>query len=427
VSANGPGAVARLRQARRLLISEGAKPVASRLLDRVSRKLSPPGLSRLDITRADLTRAGELAEHSYPQPGRLPLAPGEPMTVAWVTTPPTPGSGGHTTMFRMVQALQDLGHRCIVYLHDPHQGALEHQIALMRQGWPWVTAEVRGVRDGIDDAHAIFATGWYTAYPVLTTPARGARFYLVQDFEPWFAPIGSVSLLTEETYRFGFHGVTAGRFLAHKLSTEYGMPADHFDFGCDRDVYRLPSPASEAPAGRAGICYYSRPTTPRRAFELAVVALDLFKERHPDVDVHIFGGDSPAFPFPVIDHGKLTPAGLNELYGQCVAGLALSATNVSLVPQEMLAAGCIPVVNDAPHNRMVLDLDTVAWSPPSPYALAATLGRLVERSDADRAAAAWAAADSVRGAPAWADAGATVEQVVRRVVTEAQPAASLVS
>jgi glycosyltransferase involved in cell wall biosynthesis len=420
----GPGASARLRQTRRLLAAEGARPVASRVLDRVSRKLSPPGLSRLDVTRADLVRAGELAERGYPLPAPLPLSAGEPMTVAWVTTPPTPGSGGHTTMLRMVQALEDLGHRCIVYLHDPHQGALEHQSALMRQGWPWVTAEVRGVRDGIEDAHAIFATGWYTAYPVLTSPARGARFYLVQDFEPWFAPIGSVSLLTEETYRFGFHGVTAGRFLAHKLSTEYGMPADHFDFGCDRDVYGFDP---EGSGTRSGICYYSRPTTPRRAFELAVVALDLFKERHPDVDVHIFGGDSPAFPFGVIDHGKLTPAGLNELYGQCVAGLALSATNVSLVPQEMLAAGCIPVVNDAPHNRMVLDLDTVAWSAPSPYALAATLGRLVERSEAQRAAAATAAAASVAGGPTWAQAGATVEQVVRRVVVEAQRATSLAS
>jgi glycosyltransferase involved in cell wall biosynthesis len=335
-----------------------------------------------------------------------------------VTTPPTFGSGGHTTMLRMVQALQDAGHRCIVYLHDPHQGDLDHHVRVLREGWPWVTAEVRGVRDGLQDAHAIFATGWYTAYPVLTSPARGARFYLVQDYEPWFSPVGSIAMLAEETYRFGFHGVTAGRFLAHKLAADFGMPADHFDFGCDRAVYGMDD---RDPAQRSGVCYYSRPTTPRRAFELAVVALDLLKQRHPEVDVHVFGGDSPAFPFPVIDHGKLTVAELNELYNTCVAGLALSATNVSLVPQEMLAAGCIPVVNDAPHNRMVLDLDTVAWSSASPYALAETLAELVARPPAARAAAARAAAASVADAPTWADAGATVERIVRRVVLAAEP------
>jgi hypothetical protein len=40
--------------------------------------------------------------------------------------------------------------------------------------------------------------------------------------------------------------------------------------------------------------------------------------------------------------------------GAAAVGLVLSATNMSLVPYEMLAACCIPVVNDAEHNRCVL-------------------------------------------------------------------------
>jgi glycosyltransferase involved in cell wall biosynthesis len=423
---SGPGPIERLRQTRRLLRSEGAAPVAARMLDRASRRLAPPGLSRLAVSRADLVRSGELAAEGYPQPAPLPLADGEPMTVAWVTTPPQYGSGGHTTMFRMVEALQQAGHRCIVYLYDPHEGALDHQIGVLREGWPWVTAEVRGASDGIEDAHAIFATGWYTAYPVLTSPARGARFYLVQDFEPWFYSVGSMSLLAEDTYRFGFHGVTAGRWLAHKLAADYGMPGDHFDFGCDLATYAI-DPSDQAASARSGVCYYCRPSTPRRAFELAVVALDLFKERHPEIEIHTFGGDASRFPFPVTDHGTLTPAGLNELYGRCIAGLALSASNVSLVPQEMLAAGCIPVVNDAEHNRMVLDLDAVAYAPGTPYALADALSRLVSRPAGERAAAARAAAAAVQDTPSWADAGRTVEQTVRRVVTAAQPAESLIA
>ncbi len=78
-----------------------------------------------------------------------------------------------------------------------------------------------------------------------------------------------------------------------------------------------------------------------------------------------------------IDHGLCTPDELNAIYNRCFAGLSLSLTNVSLVPHEMLSAGCIPVVNDAQHNRVVLDNDHVVYAPPSPAALAAALSDVV--------------------------------------------------
>jgi len=123
-------------------------------------------------------------------------------------------------------------------------------------------------------------------------------------------------------------------------------------------------------------------------------------------------------PFAATDHGLLTPDQLNQLYNRCIAGLALSATNVSLVPHEMLASGCIPVVNDAEQNRVVLDNSEVAYAPATPFELADALSALVERPQAERAAAAEAAAASVQGA-SWAHAGAQVESIVRRVVRAA--------
>jgi len=240
--------------------------------------------------------------------------------------------------------------------------------------------------------------------------------YFVQDFEPAFYAAGSEALLAEATFRFGFHGVTAGRWLAGRLREEYGMPADHFDFGCDLEHYALDdSPGAQE--RRTGVSYYCRPSTPRRAHELALMALDLFAERHPEVDLHLYGEPAGRLPFRATEHGLLTPAQLGELYNRCVAGLALSATNVSLVPHEMLAAGCIPVVNDAPQNRIVLDNDEVAYAPATPFDLAARLARLVERPAAERAAAAQRAAQSVAGA-SWEAAGATVERAVRHAVLQ---------
>jgi glycosyltransferase involved in cell wall biosynthesis len=409
------GAIDRVRQARRLLRTEGYAGIAARVAGRASNRISPPGSARLPITGADLERAAAIAAAGWKLPAPLPAEPGEPITIAWVSTPPGPGSGGHTTMFRLVSALEQAGHRCIVYLRDEHGWALDQHEQVIRSWWPWVKADVRDAAAGIDDAHAIFATAWETAYPVLASPARGTRFYLVQDFEPWFYPAGSESLLAEATYRFGFHGVTAGRWLSELLRRDYGMAADYFDFGRDL-TYALD--ASVVARERTGVCFYSKSDTPRRAYALAVLALDLFAKRHPEVGIHLYGVEAKRLPFAATDHGLQTPEQLNSLYNRCVAGLVLSATNVSLVPHEMLAAGCIPVVNDAEQNRLVLDNSHVAYAHATPFELAEALCALVERPLAQRVAAAEAAAASVHGT-SWDDVGAAVVRIVERVVDNA--------
>jgi hypothetical protein len=413
-----PGPLGRVRQARRLIEADGASAIVERLANRAAQKLTPQGTVRLPVSREDLVRAGEIAADGWRLPAPLPAAPGAPLTVAWVCAPPGPGSGGHRTMFRMVHALEQAGHTCILYLVDRHGWDIEQHRVTIRTVWPELAAEVRDARAGIEDAHAIFATDWASAYPVLASPARGARLYFVQDFEPWFYPQGSEALLAEATYRFGFHGVTAGAWLSTLLARDYGMNADHFDFGCDLGRYSLGATTSSE---RTGVCYYARYSKPRRAFELGVVALQLFAERHPEVDIHFYGDRVGKLPFRAIDHGTLTPEACNDLYQRCVAGLVLSATNVSLVPHEMLASGCLPLVNDAEHNRIVLDNDHVVYAPATPFELANALSDLVQRDAATRTAAAAAAAASVQSC-SWAESGAKVEQIVRRVVDEAQAA-----
>jgi O-antigen biosynthesis protein len=405
-------AVARLRQTGRLLRAEGYAGVTARLRRRAARRIAPPGSGPLPVPREHLVRAAEVAASGWRLPPALPARPGRPLTVAWVCAPPGPGSGGHTTMFRMVSALERAGHTCIVYLDDRHGGSLDAQRQGIRSWWPWVDAEIRDAAAGIEDANAIFATAWETAYTVLASRAKGMRFYLVQDFEPAFYPAGSEALLAEATYRFGFHGVTAGSWLSQLLRRDYGMAADHFDFGCDLDRYALDRSQD---GERTGVCFFSRPDTPRRAFQLGAAALELLADRHPAVDIHLFGDSAGRLPFAATDHGVLTPERLSALYNRCVAGLVLSATNVSLVPHEMLAAGCIPVVNDAEQNRVVLDNDHVVYAAATPFDLAGALGALLERPARELAAAAEAAAASVEGT-SWADAGGAFESIVTTAV-----------
>jgi glycosyltransferase involved in cell wall biosynthesis len=417
-----PGITGRIGQTRRLLHGEGAAGVTDRLRARAARILVPPGRTRLPVDRDGLMRAAEIAAAGWVLPAAPPARPGEPLTVGLVCVPPSAGSGGHTTMFRILAALEGAGHTCVVYLHDRHGWSIEQHRRTIRSWWPWLRADIRDAGE-IEDCDALLATAWQTAYPVLASPARAKRFYFVQDFEPAFYPAGSEALLAEATYRFGFHGITAGRWLAERLGRDYGMAADHFDFGCDLDRYGI-DPALDPARHRTAICCYCRPTTPRRAFELATVALDLFAARHPEVDIHLFGEPAGRLPFRATDHGLLTPEQLNALYNRCAGGLVLSATNVSLVPHEMLAAGCVPVVNDAAHNRVVLDNPQVVYVAPTPFELSNALGALVHRPPAERAAAAEAAAASVRGA-SWEQAGAKVERIIRDAVAAAAPAGAL--
>lgn len=407
------GFLNRVRQSQRLLRSDGPSALVDRVRHRLAEKIRPSGAKMLEVSRQDFVRAAEFARDGWRLPGPAPRRAGDRLTIGWVCTPPGPGSGGHTTMFRMVAALADAGHRCVVYLQDQHGWSIEQHRQTIRQWWPWVSAEVRDYEAGVEDCQVLFATSWGTAYAVLGSNAQGIRAYFVQDFEPDFAPAGSESLLAEATYQFGFHGVTAGRWLAELLERDYGMTAESFDFGCDLDTYYFDRQV--APERRTGVCYYCRPSTPRRAHELAMLALDFFAERHPEIDIHLFGEPIARPHFAAIHHGLLAPADLGRLYNTCIAGLVLSATNVSLVPHEMLAAGCIPVVNDAEHNRLVLANDYVAYANATPYDLAEALVQLVERPADERVVAAEVAAASVK-ATTWTAASEQFVRIVERMV-----------
>ena len=84
----------------------------------------------------------------------------------------------------------------------------------------------------------------------------------------------------------------------------------------------------------------------------------------------------------------------------------------------MLAAGCIPVVNDADHNRIVLDNSYVRYADPTPHALAECLSEVVTLPDFDvfaREASASVAFTS------WDSAGEVVERVLRRELSQGKP------
>ncbi|GAA2723951.1 rhamnosyltransferase WsaF family glycosyltransferase [Cellulomonas aerilata] len=361
---------------------ETAQRVAARLYHRT-------GAASLDfpLLPQDVADSGELR---LAQTAAAP-PPGRPLTIGWLTVPPGPRSGGHTTMFRMVQALEEAGHRCVLYLYDRHGGDVRHRADVIRQGWPQIHADVRDVADGISGVDACIATSWQSAHVLArrgTAPMR--RLYFVQDFEPFFYPRGSQYALAEDSYRFGFRLVALGEMVAEHLRGVVDVDVDVVPFGCDTDVYR-PLGTEE----RHGVVLYAKPDVGRRGYDLARLALERFHRRHPDQPIHVYGDRVRDLSVPVIHHGGLTPAELNALYNRTVAGLAMSFTNISLVAEEMLAAGTVPVVNDSPDARADLPNPYALWAVPTPGAVADALSTAVRHPEPVAHAAQVAA--SVRG------------------------------
>ena len=124
-------------------------------------------------------------------PGTVP-ADGRPLRIGWVCTPPGPGSGGHTTMFRMVEALEKAGHECRLFLYDRHGSSGGSHERVVREGWPEVSAPIDDARGGLGGMDAYVATSWDTAHVLATArTVPGGRLYFIQDFEPYFYPRGS--------------------------------------------------------------------------------------------------------------------------------------------------------------------------------------------------------------------------------------------
>jgi hypothetical protein len=167
------------------------------------------------------------------------------------------------------------------------------------------------------------------------------------------------------------------------LKKQFDVDAQFAELGCDTSIYRLTNDNA-----RTGVVFYAKQRVARRGYQLGMLALQEFHRRQPDQEIHIFGDVCTNTPFPVINHGNMTPAGLNDLYNNCRAGLAISFTNLSLAPAEMLASGVIPLLSGSSYTRADLDNPFARWADPSPSAIAEKLSAIAAAPSPSPAAVA---------------------------------------
>lgn len=363
---------------------EGLRSVAWRTANYMSRRFDPargrPDLYPNEAIAADWTdtRNFNAATHQA-----------RPYNIAWLISPPSRTSGGHQNAFRFMQFLEEAGHRLTIYLYQAAAlpavdiAGIKRTLATT-QAYPSLQANILRYEpsSGIEaDIDVIVSSDWQTAYPAFNHTGPAKRFSFLQDFEPWFYPASSQYALAENTYRFGFHGFSAGRWLAQKVTSEYGMTCDHYDYAVDTQHY-----SHRNGHRRTEVLFYARPPTPRRGWELGQLALAEFHRLRPEITINLVGWDMAGHDvgFPFVNNSAMNIEDLNALYNRCAAGLVLSLTDMSLLPLELLAAGVVPIVNDGPNTRGVLDSEHIEYVPLSPAAIARKLVQVIDRPDADR-------------------------------------------
>lgn len=302
-------------------------------------------------------------------------------TVNWVVPPWGFGSGGHLNIFRFVHYLEQEGFDCrIVVVGEPQPLSSEQACKQINDWFFPLRGEVYLGIDSAPPAHITIATSWTTAYYVRAFQSTVHRCYFVQDFEPYFYAAGAEYAWAEETYRFGFFGITAGTWLKEKLAIEYGMRTEAFGFSFDSDLYTQRK--RREPEIRR-VFFYARPPTERRAFQMGMLVLDEVTRRIPDVKVIFAGWDVSEYHIPY-EHLNCGVVGLDELpdlYSQCDLALVLSFTNLSLLPLELMACGTPVVSNRAPCTEWLLNDNNARLAAPTVEALADAVCTVLENPE----------------------------------------------
>lgn len=270
------------------------------------------------------------------------------LKISFVIPEPCDGSGGHRNIFRIARAFAQMGHQVTIYT-DGFNGLFLSDAALKQfvaKKYFNVDAEFRLGCSDIQPCDLLIATQWHTAYVVKEFRHRCVLpCYFIQDFEPYFYPMGEEYIQAYDTYSWGFTSVSSGKWASNMVERISGLPCPYFVFPLQREIYREDKNVIRE---SNTVLFFARPQMPRRCYMLGVEALRLLKEQNPAVRIVFYGADARDYGDYGFEYEKAGllrgPDELAMLYRQATVGLCFSLTNPSLVPFEMMACG-LPVID----------------------------------------------------------------------------------
>ena len=295
--------------------------------------------------------------------------------IAWFVPDFGVGSGGHRTIFTNAEALIARGYQCDLYINSAQPEYPEKTLKRIKEDYGIdFPGDVYNGFNLVKDYDMIFATSWDTVKPVKETSVP-KKLYFIQDYEPWFFPMGDEFVAASESYGYGFKGITIGKWLAEKIKKEHHAETKFFNFCADLNTYRRLSSIKTEKA----ICAVFQPDKSRRCPELVLDALKIFQKTHPEIKIYLYGSPKQDIPGLKVTHlGTIPVEKCNELYNKCLAGLCISLTNPSRIPFEMMAAG-LPVV-DLDRENTAYDLPKAGCllAEPNAEKIAEKLAKIVD-------------------------------------------------
>ncbi len=307
----------------------------------------------------------------------------ECLKVSFIIPEPFKGAGGHRNLFRAARAFAQRGHKVTIYTDGPTDhffSAASLEKFVKENFFDTGAAFVLGCQD-VAPCDLLIATQWRTAYAVQKFRHRCALpCYFIQDFEPYFYPMGEEYIQAYATYSFGFAQLASGRWAAEMAERASGRSCPYFQFPLQREIYRENLQLTRE---EETVIFFARPSMPRRCYMLGVEAMRLLWERRPDIRIVFFGEDARhygEYGFSYEKAGMLKgPQELAQLYCTATIGLCFSLTNPSLVPYEMMACG-LPVVDLDFNNTSSAynGYEAAVLAQPSPAAICDELCNLLD-------------------------------------------------
>jgi glycosyltransferase involved in cell wall biosynthesis len=231
----------------------------------------------------------------------------------------------------------------------------------------------------VPDADAVFATAWQTAEYVAEYPAsKGRKFYLIMDFGAFFGPRDRL----EATWRQPFQKVTISGWLYEQVCSAPGGRCNTVNIPIGIDHQRFRATADIGRRSKRATMFYGYSSY--KAPEDAVSALEIAKQRHPDMGVAVFGqrDQKPRnLPSWASYQGNVSEKNLIDIYNNSSIFVCSSlAEGFALPPAEAMACGCAVASTDCGGIREFAEHEVTALlSPPrDPEALARNITRLLD-------------------------------------------------
>jgi glycosyltransferase involved in cell wall biosynthesis len=316
--------------------------------------------------------------------------------------------GGYIGKFNLARALARRGHRVRVVTVDrtpPLPSGWRRRIeAFAGLDGVFDSVEVAFGREGdleVSPADAWIATTWWTAHLARAAgPVGSGRFlYLIQEYEPFTFPMGTLAALAEQSYTFEHAALFSTQLLrdffrARRIGVFAAGPrrGERLSAAFRNAITPVPPPSFEELAARTGrsLLFYARPEphAERNLYDLGLLALgEAGSTGALGADWTLRGVGSVERTSRVdLGHGmvlELLPRSAQADYAALLrdhdVGLALMYTpHPSLVPLEMASAGLLTVTNSFANKTaeaMTALSANLIVAEPNVEELAAALGR----------------------------------------------------